>query len=530
MMTHGRRALFGAIVGVAVLGLAGCGDDDDDGGGQAAAVNPQQACDALAGQSVGGAAISAATLVAATATTPEHCRVAGRLPTKLNFEIRLPSNWNGKLHFGGGGGFNGAIPGPDANALSKGFANVSSDSGHAGNPASTPLNSPVFDASWALNDPEALNNFAYLSTPTVMAAAREIVQRRYGQPATRAYFEGCSNGGREALMNAQRFPNLFDGIISRAPAYNFTGLVGGAFNRNQKAFAAPGGAFTAGKITALSTAVLAACDTVAADGVRDGVVSNLQACSFNPASLRCPGGADTGDTCLSDAQINAVNTWISDTSVAGGVVANRGWPLTGNESDPGAWPTWVTGAPPSAPPNASLQFQFQDQFIKYMLAKNPAINSLAYSPDANAGAVQGVSAVIDAANPNLSLFNARGGKLILWHGANDSAISVNGTTQYYQQAVAAAGGQANANQFMRYYVAPGVNHCAGGPGADRADLLAALDAWVTSNAAPADLTATRADAQGAATLARPLCVWPRYPRYNGSGDVNAVGSYTCTAP
>ena len=142
-----------------------------------------------------------------------------------------------------------------------------------------------------------------------------------------------------------------------------------------------------------------------------------------------------------------------------------------------------------------------------------------------------MSAVLDSTDTDLSRFRARNGKLILWHGTNESAISVNGTTRYYTQAANAAGGQAAADQFMRYYIAPGVNHCSGEPGADQTDLLAALDGWVASNAAPGNLAAPKANAQtGATTLTRPLCVYPRYPRYSGSGDVNAASSYTCTAP
>ena len=520
MKTHARRVLACTIVGTAVLGLAGCGSDDDDGGSGTpppVAQTPSQACDALAGRAIGSANISAAAIVPASATLPEYCRVTARIDPKLNFEVRLPSSWNGKLHYGGGGGFNGSIPGANANALSKGYAQVSSDSGHQGGGT---------DASWALNDQEALLNFAYLSIPTVTAATRAIVRQRYGNEPAQAYFEGCSNGGKEALMNAQRFPDLFDGIISRAPAYQFTGLVL-AFNRTARALAAPGAAFTPGKIATMAAAVRNACD--AADGVRDEVVSNLQACNFDPAVLRCPGGTDAGDTCLSDAQLAVVRSYTTDFSLQTGQYLNTAWQLTGNEQEPGAWPAWVTGNPAATPPAVPLQFAFQQGLTRFMLTRNPTLDSLTFDPDTNPAAVGALSAVLDATNPNLLQFRASGGKLILWHGASDPAISYKGPTRYYQQAVAANGGQAAADQFMRYYVAPGVLHCAGGPGADTVDLLAALDDWVTRNAAPGNLTATKV-VSGATSFSRPLCVWPRYPRFNGSGDVNAAASYTCTAP
>jgi feruloyl esterase len=469
-------------------------------------------CASLAGQSLGGATLSAAIVVPASATLAEHCKVTGLIEPKLNFELRLPRDWNHKLHYGGGGGYDGVIPPVDAPALNAGYAQVSSDSGHQASP---------LDASFALNDPHAAQLFGSLSVPTVMGAATEIVRVHYGSRARRAYFEGCSNGGREALINVQRHPALFDGVISRAPAYNWIGLMG-AFNRTAKALAAPGGAISAAKTATLAGAVRAACDGL--DGVVDGVVSNPAACHFDPKTLRCPGGADSGDSCLSDAQLKTVASWTSPVSFAGGTYSNTGWPLSGNEDAPAAWDLWTTGTP-------SLQFLFQDTTVKNYLARNPAANSLTYDFDSDIGALSAMSALNDATNPNLHPFLAAGGKLILWHGGNDSALSVKSTTAYYQRVVAAMGGQSNTDQFVRFYTAPGVNHCGGGPGADTADLLTALDRWVSRRHEPETLTARKVDpATGATLLSRPLCVYPAYPRYKGHGDPNAASSFVCTEP
>ncbi len=469
-------------------------------------------CAALAGRSIGGATISVAAVVPASATLAEHCKVSGLIEPKLNFELRLPRDWNHKLHYGGGGGYNGAIPPVDAPALNAGYAQVSSDSGHQGS---------ALDASFALNDSQAAQLFGSLSVPTVMGAATEIVRVHYGTRARRAYFEGCSNGGREALMNAQRFPTLFDGVISRAPAYNWVGLMG-AFNRTAKALAAPGGAINPAKTTTLASAVRAACDDL--DGVVDGVVSNPAACHFDPKTLRCAGGADTGDSCLSDAQLNTVASWTSPVAFDGSTYTNTGWPLTGNENEAGAWDLWTTGAP-------SLQFLFQDTTVKNYLARDPAADSLVYDFNSDTGALFAMAALNDATNPNLHPFLAAGGKLILWHGGNDSALSITSTTAYYQSVVTAMGGQPNTDEFVRYYTAPGVNHCAGGPGADSADLLTALDRWVTRRRAPQTLTASKLDpATGAKLLSRPLCVHPAYPRYKGKGDPNEASSFVCARP
>lgn len=469
-------------------------------------------CSELAGRAIGGARILAADVVAASATLPEYCRVRGLIEPKLNFELRLPADWNSKLHYGGGGGYNGAIPAVNAGALQKGFAQVSSDSGHQGS---------ALDASFIVGDPLAAAQFGYLSVPTVMDAAQDIVRTYYRKRARKAYFEGCSNGGREALIQVQRFPWLFDGVIARAPAYNWVGIMG-AFNRTAKALAAPGGAMSSAKVDLLSSAVLAQCD--AADGVVDGLVSNPQACHFNPATLRCPGGADTGATCLSDAQLAVVNSWTDPATFIGGRYRNAGWPLSGNENAPGAWDTWTSSGP-------RLQFLFQDTTVKYYLAGDPSANSLTYDYESNPAGLLAMSLLNDATDANIHNFVGSGGKLILWHGTNDSALSYRTTTEYHQRVVHAVGGRGNAEDFMRYYLAPGVNHCAGGPGADSSDLLAALDDWVTRHKEPGTLLAERRNpATGAVVLSRPLCEYPSYPRYKGHGDVNAASSFRCAKP
>jgi len=511
-----RRGAALALGALLIAGAAGAHDDERDGkndrrDGQAWHDRSGR-CEALAGKNIGGAVLSAAEVVPATVTAPSYCRVRGLIEPKLNFELRLPKRWNQKLHYGGGGGYNGAIPPANEAALRQGYAQVSSDSGHQGN---------VLDASFVKDDPLAAQLFGSLSVPTVTAAAQEIVRVHYRHRAKRAYFEGCSNGGREALMNVQRYPSLFDGVISRAPAYNWVGIMG-AFNRTAKVLAAPGGAMSPAKVATLSSAVLAACDVL--DGVADGVVSNPQACSFDPASLRCAGGADTGDACLSDPQLAVVTSWTASAAFGGGTYSYPGWPLTGNESVPGAWDAWTSGVP-------ALQFLFQDTTVKYYLANDPLANSLLYDYNSNPAALAAMAALNDATNPNLHPFLGAGGKLILWHGGNDAALSTRATTAYYEQVVAAVGGQASADQFVRYYIAPGVNHCAGGPGADSADLLSALDAWVTRGHAPKTLRARQVDAvTGVTVLSRPLCAYPAYPRYDGKGDPNLARNYDCIAP
>lgn len=527
-MNVGNRKMsqthFDSLIGTCLcsLLLSACGSDDDEAAPVAPVVTAQQACAALSGKTIAGATLATVT-VPASGAVPTYCKVNGTIAPSLNFEMRLPDAWNGKLYYGGGGGYNGSIPGLSLPALTQGYASVASDSGHQGSAVS---------ASFALTDTFAAQLFGSLSVPTVMSTALETVTAAYGAPPSKSYFEGCSNGGREALMNVQRYPNLFDGVIARAPAYNWVGFMG-AFNRTAKALAAPGGAFSTAKTALLAKRVRDACDGL--DGIVDGVVSNAAACTpaiANVAALRCAGGADTGDTCLSDAQLAVVTSWTTDAVFSGSsTFRNAGWPLTGNEDDPGAWAAWETGGGNVA---GALQFLFQDTTVKNYLARDPAANSLTYAPwDQNQNALYAMAALNDATNTDIRPFINSGGKLILWHGGNDGALSVNSTAEYVAN-MRNAVGATNATASTRFYVAPGVDHCAGGPGADSADLLTALDQWVTKGAAPATLTAEKRDASGALTFARPLCQYPQYPRYTGPANDAAAAklatSYTCTAP
>ncbi|HEY2559320.1 MAG TPA: tannase/feruloyl esterase family alpha/beta hydrolase [Caldimonas sp.] len=545
---------WSAAIGVAAVTalVTACGGDDNP----ASQLTAQQACTALAGATVGSATVAAAVMVAASGPVPSYCKVSAKIEPSLNYEMRIPDGWNGKLHYGGGGGFNGFINGlfdptggHDNNglnlaALNQGYINVASDGGHAG----TIPGAQDVDASWVPGNPAAERQYADLALPTVKSSAVEMIRKAYGSAPTKSYFEGCSNGGREGLISAQRFPNLFDGIVSRAPALNYVSSVG-AFETNQQGILLnPALNFTPAKVALLSDAVLAACD--AQDGVADGVVSNPAACTFTAATaratLRCAGGADTGNTCLSDAQLAVVDTWTTPKTFAGKYL-NPGWMLTGNESAAGNWDAWLfAAAAPGAPAGSgSAQYLFAYGGISGFLLKNPTTaplafldpagaNTLSYDFNAasNAAAVTALSSELDASDPDLRPFSNSGGKLLLWHGGTDPALTIKGTIGYYQSVIAKVGGQTAADAFARFYVAPGVNHCAGGPGADKSDLLSALDAWVTNGTAPGQLSAAKLAADGSTTFTRPLCQYPKYPRYTGAaGDANAAKlavNYTCT--
>lgn len=509
-------------------GLSACGGPPHTAT-QLSAVSARQACDALQGKTLGGATVDTAVLVDATAASPAYCKVSAAIAPALKLELAIPERWNGKLVYAGGGGFDGSIQnfiwsGPGV--LAAGYAIVQGNGGHAG--------SSLLDASFAL-DPSQAALFGSGSVPATTAAAKAMLHAAFGTDPQRAYFEGCSNGGREGLMAAQRNPTLFDGIIARAPAYNWTGLMG-HFNRNAKAITAPGAGFSGAKLTLLAKAVRDACD--ANDGVADGIVSNLSACHFDPDSLRCPAGADTGDSCLSDAQLAVVQAWTTPASFGHGAYTSPGWALSGNEDDPagptaaGAWPSWLTGSAGNG--SDGLQTLFQDGIVKYYLARDPNANSLAYDWDANQDTLLAMATLNDATDADLRPFMHHGGKLILWHGTSDAALTQRATTAYYENMKASMGGQSTVDGFVRYYQAPGVEHCFGGPGADAVNLVEVLDKWVDQGTAPGQPMAAKLNPDGSTALSRPLCPYPQYPRYTGpANDSNAgkLGSnYTCTAP
>lgn len=479
-------------------------------------------CAALSGTEVGGVVLTVS-MVAEKPGIPGYCKVSGTIAPSLNFEMRFPEAWNGKLYYGGGGGYNGAIPEPVAAPLRQGYVEVASDSGHQGDGMS---------AAFVLNDRRAAELFGSKAVPEVMAVALKVVAAAYGAPPTKSYFEGCSTGGREALMAVQRNPTLFDGVIARAPAFNWVGF-NGAFHRISRMLAAPGGRFTAGKAALLAGHVRRACDKL--DGAVDGLVANPAACTAkvaNVAALRCADGRDSGDSCLSDAQLAVVKSWVSDATFQGRTTYTaKGYNLTGNEDDPMNFGIWASG---NGDLKTAGQYVMQDTAVKYYLSRDANADSLAYAPwDKDPAALDAMGDLNDATDPDILAFIRHGGKLIVWQGGSDAALSVNSTVDYMAQ-MRRTIGEANADASTRLYVAPGVNHCEGGVGPDQTDLLSVLDHWVTKNVAPGTLTARKLNETGAVVRTLPLCRYPHYPRYTGpardAAAIRSAANYTCTSP
>jgi hypothetical protein len=522
------RSASGAIRVIAAASsaivLAGCGGSDDDE--PAPTQSLTHACPSLNGQSLGGGAatITAASVAAATASEPEYCVVAVNLnDSALRFEARLPtSGWNNKLAFLGGGGFDGRISTAtaayhSASILSERYATMATNGGHEA-PAAL---GDYFKAEFAY-DPVQLADFTYQSEHRALPLGKEVIQKFYGSGPTRSYFEGCSMGGHDAMMQAQRYPQDFDGIVARAPAGNIMGLFI-QFNRIAKHVRNPAGQLSAAKQTLLANAVLAQCDAL--DGAADGIIGKPAACTYDPAPLRCTGGADTGDSCLSDAQMATVNAITSPAASADGAWSHTGY-YFGGENSPNGWGEYIW---PNAALGDSLQGLFSDGFLRSFITRNPSFDTATWNVDAWLPEMNLVGSMFSAASPDLSGMLARGAKLIVWNGTTDTSVSPRDNARYYDNVVAAMG-QSDADKVVEYFQAPGVGHCMGGVGPDKVDLLQAVATWVEQGTAPSaqSLVHRKLDTAGATTMTRPLCKYPAYPRYKGSGDVNDAASFECS--
>lgn len=487
-------------------------------------------CTALKGQSLGQqqATIVDAKPVAEAAGVPAHCAVNVKLnDSTLRVEARLPlAGWNGKLVALGGGGFKGEAFPPtrpyfSPSIVGERYATIATNGGYD----YPTRDAGYFKAEFAY-DPVKFADYTNLSIHRALPFGKELVARFYGAPAKKHYFEGCSAGGHEAMMLSQRWPGDFDGIVARAPAGNFMGLFL-QFNQVATASRAPGGTLNATKQKLLAAAVLKQCDAM--DGLADGIVSKPAACNFDPATLRCPNGTDAGDQCLSDAQLRTVRAAATGFRTSDGVWSHPGVNWGGEDNPTKGWGEYlwpIAAAPFNGQPLAAL---FSDGFVRSFITRDPGYDPTQFKPDDWRAALHLTGTTFNAFNPNLSALRARGAKLILWNGQQDTAVSPKDTARYYD-AVVQKMGQAAADDTVELFLAPGVGHCSGGPAPDRADLMKALVTWAEQGTPPSrqGVVHTQLDAAGQPVATRPMCRHPSYPRYNGSGDPKSAASFTCS--
>ncbi|MDR6519721.1 feruloyl esterase [Variovorax paradoxus] len=521
-------------------------------------VQPVASCADLAGRSLPaslislptqGATVTSATPVAASDagnTLGDYCRVRGTIQPvdpnsqSINFAVNLPEKWNQKtIHFGGGG-FDGVLidgtevirfgPAGKPAPLALGYATYGDDSGHQ--------SGSITDGKFAAND-EQLANYGGNSLKKTRDVAQALVLARYGVAPKHAYFLGTSTGGRDALSYIQRWPLDYDGVIANEPALNYTGTrlsnvaVGRALYNNSAA-----GWMDLSETLIVQKAAMQACDKL--DGAADNIVSNVESCrQLNAqllASLRCPGGTKTAKTCLSDAQLDTVKTIESPLefttySLANGVKRAGGYNLLEGALVAGPFTTRDLGTRkvpgnPATSADANM-YVTGDQWVKFFVTRIANFDTLGFdplNPGSYAARVTEVSNLTDATNPNLAPFFGRGGRLIMLHGLADEVISPNSTIDYYKQLVATLG-QASVDRSVRFYTVPGMGH---GTGSfiPNWDSLAALEGWVENGLAPATGVAVDAVA-GTYGRTRPLCLFPAWPKYRGSGSLDAAVNYSC---
>ena len=455
------------------------------------------------------------------ATLPPHCHVEGEIERRtgadgkgyaIRFAINMPDDWNGRFLFQGGGGLNGTLGEPlgaaasgGRNALARGFAVVSSDSGHQ---AQGPFDNSFFA------DQEASLNFYYLGNMRATLVAKPLVESYYSDAIDKAYFVGCSTGGREGMIMAQRYPLLYDGIVSGAPAIR-TGMSNLAlrwmnvhWNNAEKAVngtvPAPNAVWSQEEGTTIVNGLLQACDAL--DGAADGLVFDVAHCAFDPTTLACPAGQTAN--CIAPAKAEALVKALAGPVDSRGIQVYSRFVLdTGNDDRTGFQGGLLAGG--ATPPEGVS--------VNGLLTQDVDAELLEWD---TTDLAQG-----DATALKLSTFFARGGKQIFYHGVSDAWFSAMDTVDYYQNMAAANGGLQTVDQSSRLFLAPGMGHCAGGQQTlDSFDMLDPIVNWVENGVAPASVVATGNSMPG---VSRPLCPYPQHPHYNGNGDINDAANFSC---
>jgi tannase/feruloyl esterase len=446
---------------------------------------------------------------------PAFCRVTATLKPSSDSDIRIEvwlpaSNWNGKFQGVGNGGWAGSISyGALAQALRRGYASSSTDTGHQGD---------VSSASFALGHHEKVVDYAYRSEHEMTVKAKTIIQAFYGDVPQYSYWNGCSGGGKQGLAEAQRYPADYDGIISGASAYDMVPLHAGwiriaqAVHKSEESYIPPE------KYSLIHNAVLAACDAL--DGVKDGLLEDPTRCHFDPQVLACKSG-DTS-TCLTAAQVEAAKQIYSPT-------VN---PRTKKELLPALLPgsevAWgVLAGPLAGGAPATRESSVADNTFKYVIFKDSKWDFRTLNFDKDIEYAEKVDNGLNKANdPNLKTFFARKGKLIMYHGWSDQVVPPQHSIHYYDNVEKTVGAQAADS--IRLFMVPGMTHCGGGPGPNTFDSISAIEQWVEKGKAPEQMIASHST-DGKVDRTRPVCAYPQVAKYKGSGSIDDAMNFACAA-
>jgi feruloyl esterase len=490
----------------------------------AADTMPSKACDALSSFKGEGIVSISARVVAATADTPKHCRVTGTITPEVAFEISLPDVWNRRFYMTGNGGLAGdAMDTPNSpdrtSALSNGFVHARTNTGHD--------NRKEPSGSFIMSNPQKAIDYAYRAVHVTADLAKKVANDYYARPVTFSYWNSCSNGGRQGLLEVQRYPADFDGVVANAPWVDQTGFMVGAMWNQKVLTETP---VPATKMPLLAEKVMAKCDAV--DGLKDGLIDDPRKCSFDPARdvPACSQGAD-GPDCLTPAQASAIAKIYSG-PVSNGKPFFPGFMLGSEQLVTGqggnvasSWSGAIIPAQPTAKP---ADFNLAEGIMKYLVLDPPQPNydTMTFDYDKAASTVARWSKLADAKDADLSAFRKRGGKLIMTYGWADQILQPMMGVKYYESILAR---DKNAPNYARLFMAPGMTHCAGGLGPDRNDAVTAVIDWVEKGKAPDQLIASKV-ADGKTVRTRPLCPYPQVARYQGQGSIDDAANFKCELP
>lgn len=485
----------------------------------------------------------------------EHCKVLGVIDKEINFEVDLPiaTGWNGKFLMGGGGGFLGTLQSQiKPAALHRGYAAAATDTGHV-----IPDDA---GASWALRDPERVVNFGHRGTHLVQANAKIIIRAYYKKAIAKSYYYGSSGSGRVAMVQAQRYPEDFDGVVAACPAFSWSKGIAMSMAWTQQAMyrtAEDQYAFRSvlapSKVARMDEAIYAKCDAV--DGLKDDLITTPAACKFNPFEdlPRCAAGKDGAD-CFTRDEMEAIAKIHAGPSNSTGQLW-AGWPY-GGESIDGAWvapngSAYVIGTRlesdgrPKAPgAYSSRHYLLGNETMRYLMFNDPAYDLHRFNFETDTAALLPMAAQVDGDNADLSGLKSRGGKLLMWVGYADWAVNAYSTISYYERVLAKMGGRAAADDTARLFLMPGTGHCNTSDPKRKtpttADFLTALEEWVEQGRAPERILASHVlgDAGRAQSLpikgkvvrTRPLCPYPAVAKYAGKGSVDDAANFRCSAP
>jgi feruloyl esterase len=487
---------------------------------------PQKACDSLTTFKSEEIVSIQARVVPASSDAPQHCRVSGIISPEVAFEVNLPDRWNRRFYMIGNGGHAGEAlddPGRTAQrsqALANGFVMAQTNTGHDARKEP--------GASFVISNPQKAIDYAYRAVHVTADTAKKIAAAYYAKPVSFSYWNSCSNGGRQGLIEAQRYPGDFDGIVANAPWVDQTGFTIGAMWNQRALIDTP---VPLAKLNLVAEKVMAKCDGV--DGLTDGLIDDPRACRFDPARdiPACKDGADAPD-CLMAAQAAALK------KIYGGPTSNGkpffpGFMIGSEALAPGpngamtsGWANLIVAATPEAKP---ADFNLAEGTMRYLVfdPPKPDYDVRTFDFDKDTGLLDRWGALVNAKDPDLSAFRKGGGKLIMTYGWADAILQPLMGVDYFERAVVKNG--ATTMDFFRLFMVPGMGHCGGGVGPDRNDAVTAVIDWVEKNKPPDSLLATKV-VNGQAVRTRPLCPYPQVARYKGQGSIDDAANFRCVVP